>query len=274
MSYREATPEEKQRFCEICKAVQALEKDSFDFDKKHKRAVRRQSLEGGSNIGGLGEKTMHLTFKYFFEENRDFHEVAVEKYYADIMRKGHITEIQTRNFCSFRKKIAAVSEKYPVTVVHPIISSKRVFWTEPDSGETGGGRVSPKHMDIYSTFRELVYIRELLQRENLSFCFPVVKCDEYKILCGRDAEKKKGSVRSSLIPCELCGFYEYDTAFAFAALLPECDDEYLTVQKVARLIGKDNRTASAFVNVLLYLDILKKDGKDGNTIRYVYGENY
>ena len=273
MGYREATTEEQSRFEEICRAVQSLEGE-LEFDRKHKRVIRRQSLEGGRNIGGLGEKTMHLSFKYFLEENPDFHEVAVGKHYADIMRDGHITEIQTRSFCSFRKKLAAVSENHRVTVVHPIIQSKRLFWTDPDSGEIVGGRKSPKHGDIYTAFRELVYIRELLQRENLGFIFPVVECDEYKILCGWDSERKKGSVRYSLIPTKLIGFYEYDTAFAFATLLPRCDDEYLTVKKVASLIGKPPRATSPFVNVLMYLDILQKSGKEGNAIKYIYGENY
>jgi len=274
MGYREATPQEKQRFYDTATAVQSLESGSIEFDKKHKRIIRRSSLEGHSNIGGLGEKTMHLCFKYFFEEDSDYHEVAVGRHYADIMRDGHITEIQTRNFCSFRKKLAAVSESHTVTVVHPIIKSKRLFWTDPDSGEMSGGRKSPRHGDIYTVFRELVYIRDLLQRNTLSFCFPVIECDEFKLLCGWDKERKKGSVRQNLIPRELVGFYEFDTAFAFASLLPRFDGEYLTVKKAAELTGKTTRETNAFINVLLYLDILKKDGKDGRATRYIRGENY
>ena len=274
MGYRQATEEEKQRFEKICAYVQSLECTEPEFDKKKKRVIRRRSLEGQSNIGGLGEKTMHLAFKYFFEENTDFHEVSVGKYYADIMRDGHITEIQTRNFCSFRKKLASVSESHSVTVVHPIINSKRIFWTDPDTGEMSGGRLSPKHSDIYSVFRELVYIRELLQRNSLSFIFPVVDCDEYKLLCGWDRERKKGSVRTRLIPVRLLGFYEFDTAFAFAQLLPRVADKYFTVKSISGLIEKTTRETSAFVNVLLYLDILSKDGKEGRAIRYIYGENY
>ena len=274
MSYREATDFEKQKFSGICAKVQPLEDAAAEFDGKHKRFIRRSTLEGASNIGGLSEKTMHLAFKYFFEENTDFHEVAVGKHFADIMRDGHITEIQTRNFCSFRKKLAAVSESHTVTVVHPVIKDKRLFWTDPESGEIDGGRISPKHGDIFSVFRELVYIRELLQRDTLSFCFPVVNCDEYKILCGRGRERKKGSVRKSLIPTELLGFYEFDTAFAFAGLLPECKEEFLTVKSVSKLIGKTAAAARPFVNVLMYLDILEKDGKDGRSIRYIYGKNY
>ena len=217
---------------------------------------------------------MHLSFKYFFEENTDFHEVSVGKFYADIMRDGHITEIQTKNFCAFRKKLACVSKDHTVTVVHPIIREKHVFWTDPDSGELTGGRKSPRHGDIYGVFRELVYIRELLHRDTLGFCFPVVACDEYKILCGWDSERKKGSVRLKLVPTELFGFYEFDTAFAFAKLLPKCDDDFMTVKTISSMIGKKGREASAFVNVLMYLDILKRDGKDGRAIKYIYGENY
>ena len=274
MGYREATEEEKKRFAEICDYVQELEGKNSEFDSGRKRVIRRSTLEGGSHIGGLSEKTMHLAFKYFFEENTDFHEVSVGRHFADIMRDGYIIEVQTRNFCSFRKKLAVVSEQYPVTVVHPVIKEKRLFWTEPESGEIKGGRKSPRHKGIYDVFRELVYIRELLQRENLGFCFPVVACDEYKVLCGWDRERKKGSVRQMLIPTELFGFYEFDTAFAFAGLLPDSKAEYLTTKKISDMTGIKGRELSAFVNVLVYLDILKKDGKDGRFIRYIYGENY
>ncbi len=274
MSYREAKISEKQRFAEICRRVQSLESGNIEFDKKSRRVIRRTSLEGKSNIGGLGEKTMHLTFKYFFEENSDFHEVPVGKYYADILKDQRILEIQTANFCSFRKKLAQVSKEYPVTVVHPLKRTKRLFWTDTESGEICGGRISPKHEDIYNAFSQLVYIRELLQRENLSFCFPVVDCEEYKLLCGWDKQRKKGSVRYKLIPTELVGFYEFDSSFAFAALLPRSDDEYLTVKSVSKLIKKSPAVASPFVNTLMYLDILRRNGKIGNTIKYVYGENY
>lgn len=274
MSYRIAEMREKQRFSEICRKIAPLENGTFEFDKKNRRVIRRNSLEGKSNIGGLGEKTMHLAFKYFFEENSDFHEVPVGKYYADILKDQRIFEIQTANFCSFRKKLAQVSKEYPVTVVHPIVQTKRLFWTNTESGEICGGRISPKHEDIYTAFRELVHIRELLHRENLSFCFPVVDCEEYKLLCGWDAQRKKGSVRYKLIPTQLVGFYEFDSAFAFATLLPRSENEYLTVKSVSKLIKKSPSVASPFVNTLMYLDILSRNGKIGNSIKYVYGENY
>lgn len=277
MSYRDATQEETERFSGICSKIGLSElyamKD-FEFSKKHRRVIKRTSLEGDVNIGGLSEKSLHLSLKYFFDENHSHHEIKVGSHIADIFCDGQITEIQTRNFCSFRKKLACVSEEYPVLVVHPIIKNKTLYWLEPESGEINGGRTSPKHMDIYDAFRELVYIRELLQRENLSFCFPVLECDEIRLLCGWDKEKKKGSVRYSLIPKKLLGFYEFDTAFAFATLLPKNDGDNMTVASVSKQIGKDKAVTSAFLSVLLYLDILGRyrDGKRG--YRYFYGENY
>ncbi len=276
MSYRVATELEIEKFSRICSQIGLSELDnmrSFEFDKKHRRVIKRSSLEGGVNIGGLSEKSLHLALKYFFDENRSHHEVQIGSYFADIFHDGQIIEIQTRNFCSFRKKLACVSEKNPVLVVHPIIKNKNLYWLDSESGEISGGRTSPKHRDIYDAFRELVYIRELLQRENLSFCFPVLECDEIRLLCGRDKEKKKGSVRYSLIPKKLLGFYEFDTAFAFATLLPKVDGD-MTVASVSKQIGKDKMISSAFLSVLLYLDILgrERDGKRG--YRYFYGENY
>ena len=273
MGYREATYDEKHRFSLAVLAVRSMGEVSTEIDRKHKRIIRRLSLEGESNIGGLAEKTMHLSFKYFFEPDKTFHEVKLGRHYADIMRDGQIYEIQTHNFCSFRKKLAAVSEKHPVTVVHPLCTSTKIYTINPETGETSSGRTSPVHEDIYSAFLELVYIRELIHRENLSFIFPVVKCDEYRVKYGEKRRYNKGWLKYDSVPTELCGFYEFDTAFAFASLLPYTDKP-LTVKEICALIGKERRTTSAFVNVLMYLDILKKDGYEERSVKYIYGENY
>lgn len=272
MGYREATDKEKALFCETALQVRSGTQLEVEIDRKHRRLIKRSSLEGDSNIGGLGERTMHLVFKYFLEPCSDYHEVSVGKHYADIMRDGVVTEIQTKNFCSFRKKLAAVSEAYPVRIVHPIIKNKTLYMIDGETEEIDKGRKSPVHEGIYSVFRELVYIRELLQRDNLSFIFPVIECDSYRVMYKKDVSRRKGSLHYDTVPTSLIGFYEYDTAFAFASLLPYTDRE-LTVKSIARLIG-DSRNAPTFVNVLMYLDILKKDGKTGRANRYVYGENY
>lgn len=275
MGYRDATSAEKERFLAAAEKARALCADApAEFDAKKRRLIRRLSPEGQTNIGGLSENALHLTLKYFLEPNVDYHEVAYGRYFLDVCRGELAYEIQTRNFCSFRKKLAAVSAHRAVTVVHPLLRTKHVYWIDPEDGSVSGGKTSPKHEDIYHAFRELVYIRELVGRETLSFCFPVLDCDEYRLLCGWDAKRKRGSVRQSLLPRELYGFYEYDTAFAFASLLPPVGDDGLTVQELANRLGKDVRVASAFANVLLYLDILRKDGKIGRKIRYRYGENY
>ncbi len=272
MGYREATCEEKHNFTKVALIISGYDRGELEIDEKHRRLIKRQSLEGENNIGGLGEKTMHLAFKYFFEPNSAYHEIKIGRHYADIMRDGAVTEIQTKNFCSFRKKLAAVSEKYPVTVVHPIISTNRLYTVDRDTGERSRGRISPVHESIYTVFEELVYIRELLGRESLSFVFPVIECESYRISFDKSKKRKLGSVHYDTIPTNLVGFYEFDSAFAFAQLLPYTE-ETLTVKKVAELIG-NKRSASAFVNVLMYLDILCKDGKVGKANRYIYGENY
>lgn len=272
MGYREATYEEKHNFTKTALIISGYDRGELEIDEKHRRLIKRRSLEGENNIGGLGEKTMHLAFKYFFEPNPAYHEIKIGRHYADIMRDGAVTEIQTKNFCSFRKKLAAVSEKHPVTVVHPIISTNRLYTVDRDTGERSRGRTSPVHENIYTVFEELVYIRELLGRESLSFVFPVIECESYRISFDKTKKRKYGSVHYDTVPVNLVGFYEFDSAFAFAQLLPYTD-EPLTVKKVAELIG-NKRSASAFVNVLMYLDILCKDGKVGKANRYIYGENY
>lgn len=54
------------------------------FENALKNAKSNMAFEG--SIGTLSEKTMHSFLKYYLEPCDDFHEVAVGRYIADIMR--------------------------------------------------------------------------------------------------------------------------------------------------------------------------------------------
>ena len=55
MGYREASADEKKFFCETMLKIKSETHLETEIDKKNKRLIKRSSLVGESNIGGLGE---------------------------------------------------------------------------------------------------------------------------------------------------------------------------------------------------------------------------
>ena len=96
------------------------------------KAVKKEhSLKG---IGTLKEKTLHAVLKNFYEPDTSCQEVKIDKFVADIQRDGEVIEIQTRNFNSMRKKLDKFLELYPVTIVYPIVYTKRLYWIDETTG--------------------------------------------------------------------------------------------------------------------------------------------
>ena len=102
------------------------------FENALQAAKSNAAFEG--SIGTLGEKTLHSVLKYYLEPCDDFHEVAVGRYVADIMRDDCITEIQTRGFDRLRGKLRAFPKEHPVTVVYPIPAFPYYYVIDSESG--------------------------------------------------------------------------------------------------------------------------------------------
>ncbi len=269
MGYREATCAERERFLNIAEKASGLCGD-VEIDEKKGRIIRRTTLFGNTNIGGLSEKALHLALKYFYEENEDFHEVYINGFYADIMRDGEIIEVQTKNFVSFRKKIDTLSRDFPVMIVHPVRKDNKIVTIDGETGEEIRRKISPHHENIYSVFKKLVYLRDFLPRDTISLSFPVVTTLDRRIsLAGA-----RKPIKADIYPTDLLGFYEFDTPYALSSLLPEIEGEYLLVKDLAKKLSITHDTAGAMANVMLRLGILKKDGKEGRAIKYIYGKNY
>ena len=263
--FRKADDYEKQAFLESAAAVSGA-----DGGKLLEGGVRHSGIEGTTNIGALGEHTLHLTFKYYFEPDKAYHEVRYGRYHADIMRDGEIIEIQTGAFAPLAKKLAILTDSVPVTVVHPIADEKRIVWIDPENGEMTGFRKSPAKESIYSVFRKVYSLRGLCSRKNISFLFPVISCEDYKLRCGRTHEGKcHGAKRLDRMPTELKGEYRFRDATEFIKLLPpQFETEEFTVKKLAESLRIDNRDAHSFAKVLCFCGCAEICGKEGRADVY------
>ena len=173
-----------------------IENERFNAAKE--KIIGKKHNDKG--IGTLSEKTVHGVLKHFFEPDEDCHEVALNGYFADIYNDSGVIEIQTRQLNKLREKLAVFLNYYPVTVVYPMPANKWLSWINPETGETGGRRKSPRHFTIYDSFFELYKIKSYLKNPNLTIKLVLMDVEEYKLLNGWDNSKKRGAWRYDRIP--------------------------------------------------------------------------
>ena len=126
-----------------------------------------------ASIGEYQEKAIHFILKNYFESDKEKLEVKINGMIADICNEFGIIEIQTRNFDRLRKKLDIFLKDYQLTIVYPLIKSKRITWLNSDN-KADYNRKSPIHMNMFNVFKELYKIKQYLKHENLHFCFVFV----------------------------------------------------------------------------------------------------
>ena len=151
-----------------------IENERFNAAKE--KIIGKKHNDKG--IGTLSEKTVHGVLKHFFEPDEDCHEVALNGYFADIYNDSGVIEIQTRQLNKLREKLAVFLNYYPVTVVYPMPANKWLSWINPETGETGGRRKSPRHFTIYDSFFELYKIKSYLKNPNLTIKLVLMDVEE------------------------------------------------------------------------------------------------
>jgi len=251
---------DKERFIGSCSLVQLIESENgftqqLYIPKKAKRPVSSVTREGEHNIGGLGEGTLHLVLKNYISANRENQEIKYKGKYIDVLLDGKAYEVQTRSFGSLKSKLKTFLPELPVTIVFPAIMEKRIAWTDPETGELTPCRKSPKKESVYSIFNELIYIKDFLSNQNLSFCVFLLGADETKLLCGYSADKKKGSVRLNRVPTDLFSVEYFETSKDFIKLLP--DTEEFTVKSLASHAKITPDLARKMIYCLCHADIIK-----------------
>lgn len=245
----------------------AMDKDVFE-QAKLKVLLKQNDPHG---FGTLQEKTVHAVLKLAYEPDEDCHEVPVEGFIADIYNDGHIIEIQNGNFGKLRPKLAAFLPLYQVTVVLPIPHLKWLIWMDEESGELSERHKSPITGNAYHAFSELYKIKAFLKDPNLSFAFPLIDMDEYRLLNGWSRNKKRGSSRYDRMPLSLFDEILVDRTEDFMQFVPIDVPETFTITDFAKAAKIRRELAAEAVPILLYLEILERIGKRGR--EYLYRVN-
>ena len=72
----------------------------------------------------LSERTLHRAVKDYLEPDRQYQEVPVAGFVADIFRDGQLLEVQTGSVTPLVKKLLRLPKEYPVTIVLPIVRER------------------------------------------------------------------------------------------------------------------------------------------------------
>ena len=219
-------------------------------------------------IGTLSEKTLHAVLKLYYEPDEDKHEVAMSGYYADIYNDKGIIEIQTRQLNKLRDKLSVFLQDYHVTVVYPLPFNKWLSWVNPDNGEVQGRRKSPRHFTEYDAFYELYKIKSYLKNPNLSINLVLMDMEEYKLLNSWSYDKKRGSTRYDRVPVGIRRIVKFDRIEDYMQLVPADLKEDFTVKDFAMAAGVSVEASRYTLNILNYLEIVKRTGRVKNG--YVY----
>lgn len=241
----------------------------IDYDEFN---IAREKILGkvhnDKGIGTLSEKTLHAVLKNYYEPDENKHEVAIDGYYADIFNDSGIIEIQTRQLNKLRDKLAVFLEEYHVTVVYPCAYNKWLSWIDPENGGISTKRKSPRHYTEYDAFFELYKIKNLLKHPNLSVHLVLMDMEEYKLLNGWNYTRKRGATRYDRVPLGVRRIVELDRPEDYMQFVPiELGDEF-TVKDFAKAARVHEDTARLSLNILNYLEIVRRIGKKGNA--YVY----
>lgn len=251
-------------------SLKCLNIDAFE-QAKLKVLLKQNDPHG---FGTLREKTLHAVMKLYYEPDEDYHEVPIEGYIADIYTGERIIEIQNGNFNKLRPKLAAYLPLYPVTVVLPIPHHKWVVWMDEESGELSKKHKSPIIGTVYHAFPELYKIKQYLGHPNLSFAFPLVDIDEYRLLNGWSKNRKRGSSRYDRMPLALFDEVLIERKEDFTQFVPYEIEEPFTIKEFAKSAGIHRDLAGAVVPLLMQMGILVRSGKRSREYIYEVAEEY
>ena len=238
----------------------------------HEALIKVTSDRERPTIGTMSEKTVHAVIKNYIEPNEDKQEIPIGEHIADIFTGDEIFEIQTQNLKRLNDKLDEFLAMYKVTVVHPVIRRKKIYWIDPDSGEmTIPKKASPKTGSFESAIREVYGIRDHINNPNLRIRLVLIDIDEFRIKNGYGREGKKYGTWLDKVPTSIIDDKIFECPEDYLQLLPSELPEEFTVSD-AQAYGMKQDQASLIVSFLSKIGVIERIGKRGKA--YLYRMKY
>ncbi len=222
------------------------------------------------SIGTYKEKRLHVILKRLVTNRPECYEVKVGKYVADVFCDGHITEIQTGSLYPLRDKLDYYLNKtdFSVTVLHPVIASKRIIRIDKETGEILRCRRSPKRIKSGEIAQELLRISEFVKNDRLDIVIMYISADEYRYSDEAVRHRKSGKYDSELFPRELLREEAYCGAESYRYLLEGCPSVF-TAKEYGAIKGMAGRPLYGTLNLLRAVGLLSRRKRDARVYEYL-----
>ena len=227
------------------------------MDAFAKAVLQAERDMGGKGIGTIGEKSLHLTLKYYFAPDPETHERPLGGFIADAVTEDGVIEIQTRGLSKLKPKLDAFLAHCPVTVVHPAAVNKWLCKVD-ENGTLRTRRKSPKHESVYTAMREIYTLRDYISNPQFRLCICEIETDEYIV-----TTEKRRREKLDRVPIALHSVRVLDTPADYAALLPESLPETFTVQMLSAAIAAPEMQTRLFLSLCTRMKITEEAGKNG-----------
>ena len=242
--------------------------ERFTIDQKRlERACRdageRQTGDvcgnGCDGIGTMREKLLHAALKNYFSGEEDLPEQKVGRHVVDLLGPDGATEIQTGSLFPLKKKIGALLDEVPVTVVCPVMRRKTLCWIDPLTAEVSPGRKSPKKGAAWSLLPELLYLAPWIGREDFTVVIFLYDGVEYRLKNGWGKDGKRGSERFERHPERAVDLIVLQSRYDCGALLPENCPPKFSSAEFAKRTGFGGRKCWAALKFLCEVGVLEKN---------------
>ena len=222
-------------------------------------------------IGTLNESPLHADLKAWYARPDDRFEVAVDGFVVDIVRGDLLVEIQTANFSSIKRKLAALTANHRVRLVYPVARERWIVKLARDGRGRPKRRKSPKRGSIEEVFKELVSFPHLLADPSFSLDVLLVQEEEVRHYDGKRGWRRRGWVTDERRLLQVVESRIFETPADLAALIPTSLPEPFTTAELAAAVGRPRWLAQKMAYCLREMGMVSPVGKRGNAILYVRG---
>ena len=225
-----------------------------------------------NQIGTLSEKSIHSTIKDYLEPNKEYQEIKVGNYIADIKKDNTIYEIQTQQFKNLLSKINYyIKCRYKTIIVYPIAQNKYINWVEPNNTEILERRKTPHKGVIQDMFKELYWIVNYLDNPLIELHIILLDVEEYKYLDGYGQNNKKRATKIDKVPTKINEIIQINSISDLNKFLPDTLPKEFTSKDFIKHSKCNKRWAGSGLKMLRENNIITVVRKQGNT--FVYSKN-
>jgi hypothetical protein len=219
------------------------------------------------HIGTLRETSLHASLKEWLAQPGDEFEIKVDRYVVDILRQGHVIEIQTGNFGQIRTKVVALLPICPVTLVYPLPLTRWIV-REDAHGHRLARRKSPRRGRIEDLFLDLVNLKGMPWPSN--FELQVLLTREERVLRRGEGGswRRHGWVVVDRRLVSVEGQRTFHSPAELLELLPHTLPAEFTNRELADALECPVRLAQKMTYTLQHLGQLTQVGKRGRA--YVF----